>query len=109
LAALPRAAATHLLMTGERVSADRLHQWGVVTQLSNPGEALSDALALCERLNARSPQAMASIKELINEAPGQTLTAQLRSERDHFVRNLLHPNAAEGLKAFLDKRPPQYR
>jgi enoyl-CoA hydratase/carnithine racemase len=109
LAALPRAAATHLLMTGERVSADRLHQWGVVTQLSNPGEALSDALALCERLNARSPQALASIKELINDAPGQTLTAQLRSERDHFVRNLLHPNAAEGLKAFLDKRPPQYR
>jgi len=40
---------------------------------------------------------------------GQTLTAQLRSERDHFVRNLLHPNAAEGLKAFLDKRTPQYR
>jgi enoyl-CoA hydratase/carnithine racemase len=50
MAALPRAAATHLLMTGERMSADRLHQWGVVTQLSNPGEALSDALALCERL-----------------------------------------------------------
>ncbi len=109
LSALPRATATHLLMTGERVSAERLHQWGVVTQLSNPGEALGDALALCERLNARAPQALASIKELINEAPGQSLNAQLRMERDHFVRNLLHPHAAEGLNAFLNQRQAQYR
>jgi len=69
---------------------------------------LSDALALCERLNARAPQALASIKELINDAPGQSLHAQLRLERDHFVRNLLQPHAAEGLQAFLEKRPAQF-
>jgi enoyl-CoA hydratase/carnithine racemase len=108
LAAMPRATAAQLLMMGERVNAERLHQWGVVNHLSNPGEALSDALALCERLNARAPQALASIKELINEAPGQSLHAQLRLERDHFVRNLLHPHAGEGLQAFLEKRPAQF-
>ena len=108
LAALPRAAAAQLLMLGERVNAERLHQWGVVNQLSNPGEALNDALALCERLNARAPEALSSIKELLNDAPSQSLHAQLRLERDHFVRNLFQPHAAEGLQAFLDKRPANF-
>jgi enoyl-CoA hydratase/carnithine racemase len=109
LAALPRAAATHLLMTGERISAERLHQWGVVTQLSNPDEALADALLLCQRLNARAPLALGIIKELIHDAPSHSLNAQLRMEREHWVRNLMHPHAQEGLNAFLDKRPAHYR
>ena len=52
--------------------------------------ALAEALALAERLNARAPNALASIKELLNEAAGASLHAQLARERDHFVRNLHH-------------------
>jgi len=33
----------------------------------------------------------------------------LASERDHFVENLFHDNGAEGLQAFIDKRPPIFR
>jgi len=107
--ALPRATALHLLMAGERISAERLLQLGVITQVSATGEALNDALALCERLNARAPNALASIKELANDAPGVPLHTQLASERDHFVRNLHHANAGEGISAFLEKRPAIYR
>ena len=73
------------------------------------GSALHEALALAERLNARAPNALASIKELLNDAPAQTLSQQLPSERDHFVRNLHHANGGEGIDAFLTKRTPQYR
>ena len=107
--ALPRATALQLLMCGERIGAERLQQLGVITQTSAPGEALHDALALCERLNARAPNALASVKELVNDAPQVTLHAQLAAERDHFVRNLHHANAGEGIAAFLEKRPAQYR
>ena len=106
---LPRATALQLLMLGERMGAERLHQLGLVTAVAAPGEALAEALALCERLNAKAPNALASIKALANDAPEHSLSHQLREERDHFVRNLHHPNAGEGIRAFLDKRPPNYR
>lgn len=106
---LPRGTALQLLMLGERIDAERLQQLGVITAVSAPGSALTDALALCERLNARAPNALASIKELVNEAQHTTLHQQLGHERDHFVRNLHHANAGEGIAAFLAKRPAQYR
>ena len=66
-------------------------------------------MRLAEQLNARAPNALASIKELINEAHANTLSQQLSSERDHFVRNLHHSNGGEGISAFLEKRTPTYR
>ena len=107
--ALPRATAMQLLLAGERIDTGRLHQLGVVTQVSDPSAALGDALALAEKLNARAPNAMASIKELANDAVTAPLHQQLAAERDHFVRNLHHANGGEGIQAFLDRRPALYR
>jgi enoyl-CoA hydratase/carnithine racemase len=109
LHAMPRSTALQLLMLGERISAERLHQLGVINQVSAMGEALDDALAISERLNARAPNALGSIKELANEAPTQSLHAQLTAERDHFVRNLHHANGGEGIAAFLEKRQARFR
>ncbi|MBX3610239.1 MAG: enoyl-CoA hydratase [Hydrogenophaga sp.] len=107
--ALPRQTVMQLLMLGERISAERLHQLGLVNAVVEPGRALASALTLADRLNARAPNAMASIKDLVNEASGAALHTQLKAERDHFVRNLHHANAGEGIGAFLDKRKPTYR
>ncbi|UCU96588.1 oxepin-CoA hydrolase, alternative type [Hydrogenophaga taeniospiralis] len=107
--ALPRATALQLLMGGERIDATRLHAMGVITQVSAPGEALAAALAAADQLNSRAPNALASIKELANDALTGSLHAQLSAERDHFVRNLHHANAGEGIAAFLEKRPANYR
>ena len=107
--ALPRATALQLMLCGDRIDAQRLHALGVINQVCEPGDALAQALALGERINARAPNAMASIKELANDAQTATLHTQLASERDHFVRNLHHTNAGEGIAAFLDKRPANYR
>ncbi|WP_457307028.1 enoyl-CoA hydratase-related protein, partial [Polaromonas sp. P5_E6] len=83
--------------------------FGLVNRVAAPGEALAQALELADNLNARAPNALASIKELINDAAGSTLTEQLTRERDHFVRNLHDANAGEGIDAFLNKRTPHYR
>lgn len=106
---LPRATVMQLLMLGERANAERLLQLGVVNAVVDAGEAAAQALALAERLNARAPNALASIKELVNEATDAALHTHLKSERDHFVRNLHHPNAGEGIAAFMDKRSASYR
>jgi len=107
--ALPRALASELLMNGERIGARRLHDFGLVNRVTAPGEALAQARDLAESLNTRAPNALASIKELINEAAGNTLNQQLAREQDHFVRNLHDANAGEGIDAFLNKRTPHYR
>ncbi|MDP3413216.1 MAG: enoyl-CoA hydratase, partial [Polaromonas sp.] len=106
--ALPRALVSELLMCGERIGAARLQHLGLVNRCVTPGDALSEALKLADTLNTRAPNALASIKELINEAPGNTLGQQMDAERAHFVRNLHHPNGGEGISAFLEKRSPRY-
>ena len=106
--ALPRALANEILMLGERISAQRLHQFGLVNQIAAKGAALQSALELAGKLNARAPNSLASIKTLMHEASTQTLNAQLNSEKHHFVTNLHHANGAEGIQAFLDKRTAKY-
>lgn len=107
--ALPRALASQWLMCGERLSAQMLAERGLINRLCRPGEALSESLELARQLNRRAPNALASIKELINDAPAQSLSQHLSSERDHFLRNLRDANGAEGIAAFFSKRPPEYR
>ena len=106
---LPRALANELLMLGDRIGAERLRDLGLVNLVCAPGEALDESLRLAARLNARAPNALASIKELVNDAATNSLSSQLAGERDHFVRNLHHANGAEGIDAFLQKRAAQYR
>ena len=105
---VPRQLASELLMFGERIGAERLYQLGVVNQLCEPGQALGTALSRASLLNQKAPNALASIKELLNEADGSSLNRQLAQERDHFVKNLHHVNAGIGISAFLNKELPRY-
>jgi len=106
--ALPRTLVARLLMLGERIPATKLHALGLVNELAPAGAAFASALQLAEQLNQLTPNVMASVKELINEAQTNTLSEQLSSERHHFVKNLRHRNAGEGIEAFLQKRIPRY-
>ena len=107
--ALPRALATEALMRGQRLTAQQLARHGLVNQVTPEGAALGAALQLATELNGRAGNVLASIKELLQEAPVQGLPAHLAAERAHFLRNLAHPNAGEGIAAFLEKREPRFR
>lgn len=105
---LPRQLAIEILMMGERINAERLHQLGVVNRLCEPGQALGTALTMANLLNQKAHNALASIKELVNEANAASLNQQLALERDHFVKNLHHANAGIGISAFLNKEKPRF-
>ncbi len=107
--ALPRALVQQMVWLGEPLSARQLNTWGLVNWVVDSGQALAEALRLASRLAGMAPNAITSGKELVQEAAGRTLHAQLGAERDHFVENLFHENAAEGLRAFDEKRPPNFR
>ena len=107
--ALPHQLATELLLLGDRISAQRLHELGVVNRVVDSGHALTQALAITERINKLAPNVMNSIKELLNDAGTHHMTDHLAQERNQFVKNLHHPNAGLGIQAFLNKEIPTYR
>lgn len=101
---LPRALALKVLWLGGSMDASELHAHGLVTELCEPGHALTAALALAERLAQMAPNAVASVKQLHREAQEQGLGQHMQSEREHFVANLFHANGGEGALAFVQKR-----
>jgi enoyl-CoA hydratase/carnithine racemase len=105
---LPRALAAQALMQGKPLMAEQLQQHGLVNEVVPQGKALDHALQLAAELAQKASNAIASIKELMNAAQGQSLNEQLAAERDQFVRNLFHDNAREGIEAFLAKRAPRF-
>lgn len=107
--AVPRALAMEWLMLGEEIASDRLHALGLINRLSEPGEALADALRLSDSLNALAPNVLAVIKELLFEARGSDLHGHLARERQQCLAQRTHPNAAEGIDASLRKRVPLFR
>lgn len=106
---MTRAQALRRIWLAEPMSAREAFELGLVSELCGHAQALSHALALADRLAAMAPNALASAKELLNDAPQRTLRQQMDAERDHFVRNLFDANGGEGVQAFLDKRAPRFR
>lgn len=106
--ALPRQLTSEILMCGQRLTAPRLETLGIVNRVTDAGDTLAQALALAEQINQRAPNAVASIKALIDSAGQSSFSEHLPRERNHFVANLHHANAGEGISAFLGKRQAKY-
>jgi enoyl-CoA hydratase/carnithine racemase len=104
----PRPLLTELCLTGDRIAAERLHALGAVNRLVEPGSALSEALVLAARLAAGPARATGRIKALCSQAHANTLDAQLELEAVAMVEAQGDDEAAEGIGAFLAKRPPDF-
>jgi enoyl-CoA hydratase/carnithine racemase len=107
--ALPAARLQRIVWLAEPLTAPELHAVGLVTEVCATGDALTRALDLARQLARMAPNALASGKALVRQAADQPLSAQLAAEREHFIRTLFDSNAAEGLQAFMEKRPPRFR
>ena len=91
------------------ISAQALHDAGIVHEVSEPDLTLSRARALCALLADGPTGVYGRIKRLLAGAPRRTLAEHLEQERDAFVESLFSPEAKEGIEAFLGKRPAQFR
>jgi len=107
--ALPRQLASEILIQGKALSAARLHELGIVNKVVTDGLALREALAWADELATLSCNAVDRIKLLLREASENSLPRQFASERFHFIESLNHPDAREGITAFLEKRTARYQ
>ena len=106
---LPRQIAMEMCLLGRPVSAERLAQNGVVTELCSQGQALAQAKTLAQVLAKGPPEAQSGIRRLILDAPLADFETHLDRESARMAQAQGTSEAAEGIAAFLEKRPPNYR
>ena len=106
---LPRQLALELLLDAEPISPQRLHQLGIVNRVTAPGAALDAALQWAAKTSHGPQQATQRLKQLQRAALQNSLASQLALERDHFVASLFDAECGEGIDAFFEKRPPNFR
>jgi enoyl-CoA hydratase len=100
--------AMFLNLTGDFVDADTAYQWGLVERVVPAAELEGAAIAIADRIASRSPHAVAVLRELARTTRDLPLGEGLRREADGFVRCLRSEDGAEGVAAFIEKRPPAF-
>lgn len=109
---LPRlvgpARATALAMLAEPVGAEQAQSWGMIWRAVEDTGLMAEAEALAQQLAALPTGALVAIRQAIDAAATNGLDAQLDLERDLQRRLGQSDDYAEGVRAFLEKRPPRF-
>jgi enoyl-CoA hydratase len=108
--ALPPAVAMEVILTGDPIPAERAHQLGLVNDLVEPGQALSAAKALAERICANAPVAVRESRKIVLAALSGLGDDELWSITGAaFGKVAQTEDFAEGPRAFIEKRPPAWK
>jgi 2-(1,2-epoxy-1,2-dihydrophenyl)acetyl-CoA isomerase len=109
---LPRlvgmARARALAMLAEPLSAATAAEWGMIWQVVDDDRLMAEAHALAARLAGAATHGLALTKRALDAAEANDLDRQLDLERDLQEMAGASPDHAEGVRAFLDKRPPAF-
>lgn len=106
LARIGRARASRMVLMGEIIEAATAQDWGLASYLAE-GPALPLASDLAERIAARPPLALAAAKAAL--IAGEEGALALAQERAAFERLLGSADKAEGIRAFRERRKPDFR
>jgi len=101
--------AKEMIYSGEMISAEEAHRIGLINRLYPVGEALPRSQELLQLICTRSPNAIRVGGEVINAGYDIDLQTACLLERDAFALCFSSFDQHEGMQAFLDKRPPQFK
>ncbi len=104
-----RPRAIRYLYDGGLVHAAEALQWGLVDELVEPAGLRARVQAYAEELAAKSPAALAAIRRTVTLGGGMTFEDGMRYELETVAVLADTPDFAEGVDAFLAKRPPVWR
>lgn len=99
--------ALELLLTGDMIDATKALDWGLVNQLADADKLLETCFAWLDKISSKGPAAISTVIELVNQSDGDR--SGFESEVKKFADLLLHPEALEGISAFLEKRKANFR
>jgi enoyl-CoA hydratase/carnithine racemase len=106
---IPLNVAMELALTGDPISAELAHHHGLVNQLCEPGEALAAAIGLAERICANAPVAVRESRKVVIEATNAPDEVGWQMSVAGMAAAMRSEDFSEGLTAFIEKRPPQWK
>jgi 2-(1,2-epoxy-1,2-dihydrophenyl)acetyl-CoA isomerase len=109
---LPRlvgdARARGLALLAQDLPAEKAADWGLIWRCVDDEALIYEARRICEHFSIAPTQGLALIKRALNASATNTLDAQLDLERDLQRAASLTPDYAEGVRAFMEKRKPNF-
>ena len=107
--AVPRNIALEIALTGDPIDAERAYTLGLVNELVDAGKALESAVALAERVVANAPLAVWATRKVVLGSAGEGDDVGWRLTEEAFADILRSEDFAEGPRAFVEKRPPEWK
>lgn len=101
--------AMEMLLTGEFIDADTALRLGLVSRVVPGGGLMTEARRLANRIRDNGPMAIRMTKQLVLHGLSASPEQHFRLMREYYARIDATPEQAEGLNAFREKRPPDYR
>ena len=101
--------AMELVFTAEIVDAPEGHRLGLFNHIVPPDALMGETHALAERLADKPPLAIAMAKKALHRGSQATLDEMLAIEIDNQLELFSTQDAREGIRAFIEKRPPHFR
>lgn len=100
--------ANRLLLTGELFPAAELKAWGLVNEVYQDDRLISEVERVASLISKKSPFGIGLIKKLAVENRERDQASGLEAELSAFATYARHPDFQEGLRAFAEKRLPEY-
>jgi enoyl-CoA hydratase len=101
--------AMELILTGEIINAQAAYNIGLVNTVVPAADLEAKTMEIANRIAEKSPVALRMAKEAVKLASRSNLDEGLRREVDLFALCFSSEDKDEGVKAFLEKRKPQFK
>lgn len=106
---VPFNVAMELALTGDPITAERAHHFGLVNYICEPGKALDTARDLAKRIEANAPVAVRASRRVILAAMTEDENAGWHLSAEGMAEAMSSEDMKEGLTAFIEKRPPNWQ